>query len=156
MSAMIILPNSLFQSHFKKLLWVWKIQLHYRINNTADWVSIFPNKHGFVRSCLDGHYFSVSIYHQLHCLNGLRCTFLVSAPGKHQVMGEKVEDLHTMWLHGHTEHCLSFIRPVLLCKAIQRLKQPNMLAIPRDSWIGGQTVLGWSTVAMIGRKSGMV
>ena len=116
--------------------------LHYRINNTADWVSIFPKKHGFVRLGPEGRYFAVSMYHQLHCLNGLRRTLLASAPGRHQVMGEKVEDLHTMWLHEHTEHCLNFIRQALLCKADTTLEAAEYVRNPHGQLDWGANGLG--------------
>jgi len=107
---------------------------NYGLHDDSDWDSLIPN-HGFVRlpSSPDGPstvdkngqaYFAVSMYHQLHCLNGFRHLTVASLAGnqtKHNI--------------DHAVHCLSYLRQLLLCHADTAL-EPARLA---DTVTGGTT-----------------
>jgi hypothetical protein len=106
------------------------------VNDDDDWSTIIPN-HGFV--LLDSPseeadengraFYAVSMYHQLHCLNGFRRLTVAAKNG-------------TMTQHNvdHAVHCLSYLRQLLLCQADTAL-EPARLAT---------TVTGGKTQAVYG------
>lgn len=106
------------------------------MNDEDDWSTIIPN-HGFV--LLDSSseeadesgraFYAVSMYHQLHCLNGFRRLTVAAKNG-------------TMTQHNvdHAVHCLSYLRQLLLCQADTAL-EPARLAT---------TVSGGKTQAVYG------
>ena len=106
------------------------------MHNEDDWSTIIPN-HGFV--LLDSPseeadengraFYAVSMYHQLHCLNGFRRLTVAAMNG-------------TMSQHNvdHAAHCLSYLRQLLLCQADTAL-EPARLAT---------TVSGGKTQAVYG------
>lgn len=112
-------------------------RIHLRpVNDSHDWSTIIPN-HGFV--LLDSPseeadengraFYAISMYHQLHCLNGFRRLTVAAKNG-------------TMTQHNveHAVHCLSYLRQLLLCQADTAL-EPARLAT---------TVSGGKTQAVYG------
>ncbi|KAJ7454054.1 hypothetical protein B0H11DRAFT_2070148 [Mycena galericulata] len=109
--------------------------VHYALYSDEDWASLIP-RHGFIRLPVDGQdheYFAVSMYHQLHCLNGFR-RLTVAAIGNNQTQ-------HNI---DHAIHCLSYLRQTILCHADTALEP----ARPADTVKGGKTqaVYGEGTV----------
>ena len=84
---------------------------HYGLNDSDDWDSLFPDGHGFVYLPRDGDlpnegYYAITMYHQLHCLNGFRHLVI-------NAMANNVTELNI----AHAKHCLSYLRQGLLCQA---------------------------------------
>ena len=75
------------------------------------WADTIPPKHGFVRLGPEGRSFSISLYHQLHCVNSIRFSYTVARDGlvtDPEILRNKVS---------HDNHCFQFIRQSILCKA---------------------------------------
>ena len=67
-----------------------------------DWGSLFPPPwNGFMSLGPDNRPFTLSLYHQLHCLDAIRVGFVLN--GTHAA--------------AHVEHCLNYLRQVILCHA---------------------------------------
>jgi len=73
---------------------------------STDW---FPKTDGFVRLGPDGRLFSVSLFHQLHCL---------------QLMRDAV--LNNRNVTAHTHHCFNLIRQMVLCASDTTLDPINI------------------------------
>ena len=83
--------------------------VHYAPNASADWHSIFPaGSGGFVKLGPHDRLFGVSMFHQLHCLDKMRRA-VVAMPSSE-------------WESWHTQHCLNYVRQMLLCAASVRLE----------------------------------
>ena len=93
---------------------------HYALDSPdadAEYRSIYPGKHlGFVRLGPKKRFFSLSMYHQIHCLDALRQAILgrhghgASTPPAHG--SEKVKrDVE------HSHHCLNYLRQTIMCSA---------------------------------------
>ncbi|TBU39970.1 hypothetical protein BD309DRAFT_900784 [Dichomitus squalens] len=83
--------------------------VHYEPNVSAEWASIFPaGTGGFVRLGPNSRLFGVSMFHQLHCLDKMRRAVVDVPP--------------TEWESWHTQHCLNYVRQMLLCAANVRLE----------------------------------
>lgn len=75
---------------------------HYALKSDADWKSIYPQpRMGFTSLGQSNRTFMVSMYHQLHCLDVIRVGFVVNGSDAYH----------------HIEHCLRYLRQILLCKA---------------------------------------
>ncbi|KAJ6590667.1 hypothetical protein DFH09DRAFT_908723, partial [Mycena vulgaris] len=83
----------------------------YPIVDHHKWASIVPMKRGFIRLGRDGHPFSIALYHQLHCVNALRFTYVTARDGQF-----KTEEQRS-GAFGHANHCLDVLRHSVLCKA---------------------------------------
>jgi len=82
--------------------------IHYAPNATAEWHTLFPSGGGFVRLGPEYRLFGVSMFHQLHCLDKLRRAVVEEPPSE--------------WERWHTQHCLNYIRQMLLCAASNKLE----------------------------------
>lgn len=83
--------------------------VHYHPNVSEEWASLFPaGSGGFVRLGPKGRLFGVSMFHQLHCLDKMRRAVVDIPP--------------TEWEVWHTQHCLNYVRQMLLCAASVRLE----------------------------------
>ena len=83
--------------------------MHYQPNDTAEWASLFPaGSGGFVRLGPRARLFGVSMFHQLHCLDKMRRAVVRAPPSE--------------WESWHTQHCLNYVRQMLLCAASVRLE----------------------------------
>ncbi|PVH96580.1 hypothetical protein DM02DRAFT_617124 [Periconia macrospinosa] len=84
----------------------------------AAWESIFPPKGGFFSdSIIAPTGASLAVYHQLHCLDGIRhayYTLFDAVMDGHNVTFSELDDYSTDW---HTRHCLDFLRQMLMCNA---------------------------------------
>ena len=83
--------------------------MHYQPNVSAEWASLFPaGSGGFVRLGPHNRLFGVSMFHQLHCLDKMRRA-VVRPPDSE-------------WESWHTQHCLNYVRQMLLCAANVRVE----------------------------------
>jgi hypothetical protein len=82
--------------------------VYYAPNATAEWHTLFPSGDGFVRLGPEYRLFGVSMFHQLHCLDKLRRAVVQEPPSE--------------WERWHTQHCLNYVRQMLLCAASSRLE----------------------------------
>lgn len=74
----------------------------FSLTDDDDWGSLFPRVwKGFMSLGPDNRPFTMSIYHQLHCLDAIRVNFVVN--GTHAA--------------AHVEHCLNYLRQAILCHA---------------------------------------
>jgi len=77
----------------------------YGMHDDNDWASVTPLGHGFVKIGADEDFFAVSMYHQLHCLNGFRKML----SGEHRNASRHEHD------EMHNLHCLTYMRQMILC-----------------------------------------
>jgi hypothetical protein len=84
------------------------------MQSDSDWDSLFGSHKGFVRLDASSNPFEPSVYHQLHCLNGLRNIFM--QPGW-------ADNKNTNW---HVNHCLNYLRQAILCNGDTTL-EPSFL-----------------------------
>jgi len=84
----------------------------------AAWESIFPPHGGFFNdSKIAPTGASLAVYHQLHCLDGIRhayWTLFDAVIAGHNITFSELDDYSTDW---HTRHCLDFLRQMLMCNA---------------------------------------
>lgn len=76
-------------------------------DDDADWKSLHrPRGHGFVRLGDDEHhhFYSVSMFHQLHCVDALRQIANNGCGGRSKCMG-------------HAYHCVTYLRQMITCNA---------------------------------------
>ncbi|RPD61379.1 hypothetical protein L227DRAFT_622500 [Lentinus tigrinus ALCF2SS1-6] len=74
---------------------------HFSLHSDDDWGTLFPESSGFTDLGPNNRTFLVSFMHQLHCLDVFRVGFLTNRTG----------------IAHHVEHCLRYMRQVVLCYA---------------------------------------
>ncbi|KAJ2975103.1 hypothetical protein NUW54_g11784 [Trametes sanguinea] len=105
----ILPPSSSLSQHPRDSALTIEDSVHYLPNNSAEWSSTFPiGSSGFVRLGPRGRLFGVSMFHQLHCLDKMRRAVVEPPPSE--------------WESWHTQHCLNYVRQMLLCAANVRLE----------------------------------
>ncbi|TVY58743.1 Oxidase ustYa [Lachnellula cervina] len=80
------------------------------------WRNIFPQEGGFfVHPTVAPTRSTFSVFHQLHCLNGIRGAYWANQQAA--VMGKKLadEDLPVDIQPSHVRHCIDLLRQVLMC-----------------------------------------
>lgn len=89
---------------------------HYSLNSSdaeAEWQSIYPGRlQGFIHLGPKKRFFSLSLYHQIHCLDSLRHAILGSqghGQGGHGHVGARDVE--------HSAHCLNYLRQTIMCAA---------------------------------------
>lgn len=104
----------------------------------AEWESLFPRGDGFIRPAAHGRQFTVSMFHQLHCINNIRLA-LARQPVR---------------LY-HVHHCMNYLRQMILCASNMRL-EPLSRRLKEKSNLTAVDGLGlthvcrdWSTVYRI-------
>jgi hypothetical protein len=120
---------------------------HYSLNGSdadAEWQSIYPGGQlGFIHLGPDKRFFSLSLYHQIHCLNSLRQTIL-NRGHQHRDAGEGVAKRDVE----HSAHCLNYLRQTIMCNADLTL-EPEIILGSEDVGEGLATVhvcKDWSKV----------
>jgi hypothetical protein len=100
---------------------------HYALTSPdadAEWESIYPGRGlGFVRLGPNKRFFSLSLYHQIHCLDSLRRAIL--GKGHHHERDIAQDRLEGSDGDGkmskrnveHSAHCLNYLRQSALCAA---------------------------------------
>lgn len=77
----------------------------------ADWASLVPDNGGIVHMGPEQRPFMPSVFHQLRCLNIIRASYLLV----NTTVGQAVDPT--------TEHCLNYLRQMVLCRADLNLEQ---------------------------------
>ncbi|ETW74669.1 hypothetical protein HETIRDRAFT_447042 [Heterobasidion irregulare TC 32-1] len=101
--------------------------MDFRLHDVQKWQTIFPGGGGWVNLGPQGRPFSVSMFHQLHCLNGIRHAISQSSAAacNNTTMDPKIL--------GHTSHCFNFLRQALLCKADTTLEPTTIVDLPKGA-----------------------
>ncbi|KAF7903118.1 hypothetical protein EAE99_012144 [Botrytis elliptica] len=102
----------------------------------AAWESLFPSQGGyFQHPTLAPHRSALSVFHQLHCLNGLRNTYwlLLSAATTGPTILE--DEIPMMASPPHIRHCIDLLRQSLMC-------QPDLAIEEKDQEKGGVSGFG--------------
>ena len=90
----------------------------YGLDSDDEWRTIMPRGKGFVRLGPNALPFEVSLYHQIHCLEHLRRTF---------VDGLCLDDANSVAQHVH--HCLNYLRQSIVCNADTTLEPSYVLEL---------------------------
>ncbi|KAF9218572.1 hypothetical protein BS17DRAFT_762184 [Gyrodon lividus] len=93
---------------------------------------MIPRGKGFLQLGREGQIYELSLYHQLHCLDGLRRAFLAGS----------CEAEHMAW---HIHHCLNHLRQSILCAADTTLEPAS------DYVINGKHTPGASGMNVVHR-----
>ncbi|KZW04460.1 hypothetical protein EXIGLDRAFT_716414 [Exidia glandulosa HHB12029] len=95
------------------------------------WQSLFTRSNGYVRLGDVGQPFAVAMWHQLHCLDGLRDAL------KHGREGNMTdEDV------GHIDHCLDYLRQTVRCWSDTTLEAAERVEMPDGTARAGATGIG--------------
>ena len=87
---------------------------HYSLLADDDWGTLFPpGGNGFVDIGPTNRTFSVSMVHQLHCLDVIRVSFVTNRTGAYE----------------HVEHCLRYMRQPVLCHAATTLEADEPMRV---------------------------
>jgi len=104
----------------------------------AEWTSIFPSGKGFIHIGPHGREFTISMFHQLHCINNIRLA-----------LGSQPVPLY------HVQHCMNYLRQMILCTSNTRL-EPMSRRLKEKRNVTGVDGLGlthvcrdWSVVYQI-------
>lgn len=102
----------------------WLDDKVYGLYADEDWKSLFPGDAGFVSlgpppsesepkssSEWNQNVFAVGMYHQLHCLDVFRHSYVAAKAGALTYPGNGTGFDH------HVNHCLSYMREMVLCAA---------------------------------------
>jgi len=71
----------------------------------AEWASLFPSGNGFIHVGPHGREFTISMFHQLHCINNIRLALGLRPPSLY-----------------HIQHCMNYLRQMILCASNTRLE----------------------------------
>lgn len=104
----------------------------YPLNGTKAWHSMTPYR-GWVRLGPRGRSFAVSMYHQLHCLDGIRSALVTVHEASNKASPEVVS------IFGHVDHCFNFLRQNLLCSADTTLEHETTRSWPDGTIEKGTT-----------------
>ncbi|KAF7357288.1 hypothetical protein MSAN_01324200 [Mycena sanguinolenta] len=83
----------------------------YPASNDRKWATIVPPMLGFIRLGPEGTPFSIAMFHQLHCVNGIRFAYRGARDGLFKTPEALAKSF------GHANHCFDILRHGLLCKA---------------------------------------
>ncbi|KAJ7440291.1 hypothetical protein B0H11DRAFT_1827955 [Mycena galericulata] len=83
----------------------------YPLDDDHIWASTVPPKRGFVRLGPGGTPHAISVYHQAHCVNGIRFAYVASRDGLFKTAEARAAAF------GHVNHCFDVLRQSLMCKA---------------------------------------
>ncbi|KAJ7448667.1 hypothetical protein B0H11DRAFT_1744105, partial [Mycena galericulata] len=92
----------------------------YSIDAINDWKSLFPPGNGWVKLGVEHRPFAISMYHQMHCIEGIRHALLLSATG---------EDTKSDAARSHANHCFNYLRQLLLCRADTTLEPTHLVTL---------------------------
>ncbi|KAJ7101438.1 hypothetical protein B0H15DRAFT_1017864 [Mycena belliarum] len=83
----------------------------YPLDDDHKWASIVPPQRGFIRLGADGKPWAVAMYHQLHCVNGVRFSYVAARDGLFRTEKARADAF------AHVNHCFDVLRQSLLCRA---------------------------------------
>lgn len=82
------------------------------------WGALFPPHNGFFHDAeIAPLGASLSVYHQLHCLDGMRHAFYIMYEAAKSGERVDVENLAQPFALRHTTHCIDFLRQKIMCNA---------------------------------------
>lgn len=119
-----------FPMDIQKATLVFEPNSRFSLIDDKAWAALFPPNKGFVRLGPNGRPFGTALYHQLHCVNGIRFDYTVARDGlvtDREVLKSKM---------GHINHCFQFLRQSIMCKADTTL-------IPLDRYNGSVILNGF-------------
>ncbi|KAI0043398.1 hypothetical protein FA95DRAFT_1498722 [Auriscalpium vulgare] len=96
---------------------------HFSLWDDAEWGTLFPAE-GFTDLGPSQQPYLLSMIHQMHCLDIIRVGFLTNRTGAAH----------------HVEHCLRYLRQIVLCKADTTLEETVMKEIDGRNETGGSGV----------------
>ncbi|KAJ7641814.1 hypothetical protein FB45DRAFT_901075 [Roridomyces roridus] len=83
----------------------------YPLRDDESWASTVPPQRGFIRLGSSGRPWSVSAYHQAHCVNGIRFSYVSARDGLFKTEESRAHAF------GHVNHCFDVLRQSILCRA---------------------------------------
>ncbi|KAJ3753849.1 hypothetical protein EV360DRAFT_52727 [Lentinula raphanica] len=100
----------------------------YLLSSDGDynWSTLTPTSSGgFIYHPQYNKFYTISMYHQIHCLNALR---------RYIAQGMTTRaNLHlTNEVLSHTNHCLDYLRQALLCQGDTTLEPVHEILVPAD------------------------
>jgi len=119
--------------------------LHYPLlpEKNQNWTSLIPPlSSGFLYHPHDHKFYSVALYHQLHCLNSLR-KYVARGSVSHFSLSSWPALINAHWELGselrldrevvtHAGHCLDYLRQAILCHADTTLEPVHDIVVPAD------------------------
>ncbi|KAI0057351.1 hypothetical protein BV25DRAFT_1920199 [Artomyces pyxidatus] len=87
----------------------WPDDELYGLFQDDEWMSLYPRSHGLIALGPQSELFAVSMYHQLHCVDGLRYAYVAAKSGTLVFPGNGSGVEH------HVNHCLTYLREMVLC-----------------------------------------
>ncbi|KAJ8058507.1 hypothetical protein OCU04_012693 [Sclerotinia nivalis] len=97
----------------------------------SAWRSIFPKGRGFIHhQSLAPNVSGIAVFHELHCLNGIRLAYYAASTKKHE-KGDAGNSSHSENSHpghddpAHIRHCFDYLRHALMCAADTNLEPVN-------------------------------
>lgn len=103
----------------------WLDDRVYGIYADDDWASIIPIRSGFVDLGPNHDLYSLSMYHQLHCLDVMRHAFASAKASALVFPGNGTGVEH------HVTHCLVYLREMILCAADTTLEPVDGVALDK-------------------------
>ncbi|KAK7045129.1 hypothetical protein R3P38DRAFT_3308804 [Favolaschia claudopus] len=102
----------------------------YGLGAYEDWKSVLPGGNGWVKLGPESRPFAVSMYHQLHCVIGIRSALYRAS------INDTEETLVSL---GHINHCFNYLRQLLLCRADTTLEPTTVVKFP-DGRVGASAL----------------
>jgi hypothetical protein len=124
-------PQLLNDGHIRPAALIADSTGHQNLSADVKWASIVPPHNGMFEMGPNKRVFALAMYHQLHCLQAIRFTYLL-IQGDVNVTSERAQAA----FH-HSDHCFEVIREGILCNADITLES-SMLGMGPD----GQRVPG--------------
>ncbi|KAJ7895283.1 hypothetical protein B0H14DRAFT_2681844 [Mycena olivaceomarginata] len=85
--------------------------IDYPVSDDRKWATVVPPHLGFIRLGPDGTPFSIAMFHQLHCVNGIRFAYRGARDGLFKTPEALAKSF------GHANHCFDILRHGVLCAA---------------------------------------
>ncbi|KAJ7193094.1 hypothetical protein GGX14DRAFT_577611 [Mycena pura] len=84
---------------------------HYSLEDDTAWASTIAPQSGFLRLGAKGDPVGTALNHQLHCVNGIRFSYVATRGGLFHTEAQKTAAF------AHVNHCFDLLRQSILCKA---------------------------------------
>ncbi|KAJ7227601.1 hypothetical protein B0H12DRAFT_1148897 [Mycena haematopus] len=98
----------------------------YPVSHDHKWATIVPPRLGFIRLGPSGTPYSIAMFHQLHCVNGIRFAYRGARDGLFKTPEALAKSF------GHANHCFDILRHGVLCRADTTLRAANETAVVRQ------------------------
>ncbi|KAL9124977.1 MAG: hypothetical protein Q9217_005756 [Psora testacea] len=104
--------------------------------SNAAWEALFPSHGGFFRHPdLAPERSAFSVFHQLHCLKGLKDNYWQLHSGNGQARVHDSQIMEDIPPEAHVRHCIDLIRNSLICR-------PDLTVETKNEELGGVTGFG--------------